>query len=110
MVIPTAVTRLIRNADPYSFFALFQMGFNFWDTVDDVAEQSGGEVVTSADDLRPAIQRMRKRYKRCFEKPPGKPGRRHRLDIELSPAARALHPEARILGRNGYVIPKETGK
>jgi len=118
MVLPTALTRLASDEDPFLTFALARMGFNFGDRAEEVARETGGEVVYAGDAgpvrkaadpnsaLRQMIRRMRRRYRLYYDMPPGKPGQRRRIEVDLSPAARVLHPDARIIGRKGYVIPK----
>jgi VWFA-related protein len=118
MVIPNAVTRISSNDNPYLTFALASLGFNLWDRIDDIAANTGGEMVYAENvgriprtpdpngALRQVVRRMRKRYKLYYDMPPGKPGHARHIEIELSPAAQALHPDARIVGRKGYVVPK----
>jgi hypothetical protein len=122
MVIPNALTRVTRDTNPahYTFLAGL---LNLYDFIDDVAEQTGGEVVYSASvgairvqdnpyavdpntSLRRVVRQMRRRYRLYYDMPAGKPGQRREIHIELSPDAQALHPGARIIGRKGYVIPK----
>ncbi len=118
LVIPDIVTRRTRDYNP-AYFALWaRLGVNLFDIIDDVAEDSGGEVVYAGDAgtihgdphpntaLRQMIQRMRRRYRLYYDMPAGRPGHRRQIQIDLSPAARALHPDARIISRKGYVIPK----
>jgi VWFA-related protein len=119
MVIPNTLTRITSDDNPFHFHALLMLGFNLWDSVDDIAEQTGGEVVYAEavgpihqtenpySTLRLVIRRMRRRYKLYYDMPPGKPGQSRRIDIALSPAAQTLHPDARIIGRRGYVIPRQ---
>jgi len=127
MVIPNALTRITHDNNPAHLAGLAQLGLSFgfsvFDFIDDVAEQTGGEVVYSASvgavrladnpyavnpntSLRQVVQQMRRRYRLYYDMPSGKPGQRRQIHIELSPSAQTQHPDARIIGRKGYVIPK----
>jgi VWFA-related protein len=79
------------------------------DYIEDVAAQTGGDVVR-ADPPGPAFRqmllRMRQRYSLYYAMPPGKPGQVRRVSVELSPAAKAHHPDATVLARKGYVVTK----
>jgi Ca-activated chloride channel homolog len=79
------------------------------DYIEDVAAQTGGDVVR-ADPPGPAFRemllRMRKRYSLYYPMPPGKPGQVRRVTVELSPAAKARHPDAAVLARKGYIVTK----
>jgi hypothetical protein len=117
-VIPTTLTKLTHDDNPYHAHALAMLGFRLFDYADDVAEQTGGEMVYAGDAgsvhrdpnpnlaLRGAVQRMRRRYKLYYDMPPGKPGQRRKIEVELSRAAQALHPDAKLFRRRGYVVPK----
>ena len=86
-----------------------------------VAAMTGGEMIYIEDAgplkqtrqpyraLQQTIERIRRRYRLYYDKPKANPGQRRRVQIGLSPAARRVHPEARIVARNGYVIPKAAG-
>jgi len=119
MVIPNAAAPLLRfdSLDIANLKKL--LGLSFDDFIEDVARQTGGEVVFAANmrpriratpnantALRQAIQRMRRQYRLYYDRPAGKPGQHHRVDIELSPTAQSAHPNARTIARKGYVIPK----
>jgi len=127
MVIPNVLTRITHDNNPAHFAALgglgYSFGFSMFDFIDDVVEQTGGEVVYSANagairkgdnpyaadpntSLRQVMRQMRRRYRLYYDMPPGKPGQRRQIQIQLSPHAQALHPDARIIGRKGYVMPK----
>lgn len=119
LVIPTTLTKLTHDDNPAHFDALTnKLGFNLFDYVDEVAEQTGGEMVYAGDAgsvrhdpnpnaaLRKMIQRMRKRYKLYYDMPPGRAGQRRRIDVELSAGAQKLYPDARVIRRRGYVVPK----
>jgi hypothetical protein len=105
-VIPNWLTKMTKDDNPFHFMLLLRMGFNFWDNVDDIAAKTGGEMVAAEDDIRPMIRRLRRRYRMYYDMPEGKAGQRRQISVALTPAARALHPDARILARQGYVMPK----
>jgi len=117
-VIPTTLTKITHDDNPFHAQALAMLGFSLFDYADDVADQTGGEMVYAGDAgsvhhdpnpnfaLRRAVQRMRRRYKLYYDMPPGKQGQRRRIEVELSPAAQALHPDAKLFRRRGYVVPK----
>jgi hypothetical protein len=48
----------------------------------------------------------RQRYKLYYDMPMGKPGQTRRVDVGLSASAAALYPDARIIARKGYIMPK----
>jgi VWFA-related protein len=118
VVIPNAAARFLRfdSLDIVQLKRFLHLSFD--DFVEDVAEKTGGEVVFTGNmpripatpnpnaALRQAIQRMRRQYRLYYDRPAGKPGQHHRVDIELSPSARSAHPDARMIARKGYVIPK----
>ena len=79
------------------------------DYIEDVAAQTGGDVVRAnppGPAFREMLLRMRKRYSLYYPIPPGKPGQVRRVTVELSPAAKSRHPDAAILARKGYVMAK----
>ncbi len=79
------------------------------DYIEDVAAQTGGDVVRADPPgaaFRQMLLRMRKRYSLYYAMPPGKPGQVRRVTVELSPAAKRRHPDAAVLARKGYVMPK----
>ena len=127
MVIPNAITRLMQDSNPANFNAVHQLGlafgFSAQDSVDEVAELTGGEVVYAATvgdirkednpyaanpsaSLREVMRQTRRRYRLYYDLPPGNPGQRRQIHVALGPAAQALHPGARIIGRKGYVMPQ----
>ena len=120
MVIPNVLTRITNDDNPFHIFKLLALGFNLSDYVDDVVRETGGEMVITADAnalhrtpnphfaLQQMLDRLRKRYRLYYDMPPGKPGETRRIALDLSPAARVLHPDAEAIGRKGYVIPKAT--
>ena len=124
MVIPNAAARFLRfdSLDIVNLKRFLpKIGFDFSldDFVEDVAAKTGGEVVFSGNmpripatpnpnaELRNTIREMRRQYRLYYDRPAGKPGQHHRIDIELSPAAQSAHPDARTIARKGYVMPKE---
>jgi hypothetical protein len=121
-VIPNRLTRFTHDDNPLHFRDLQLLGsvmkFSAFDSIEDIAWQTGGEVVYAADTgyaraapnpsaaLRQTIQRMRRRYKLYYNRPPGKPGQRRLIEVALSQTAAAHYPDARIVSRQGYVVPK----
>jgi VWFA-related protein len=120
VVIPTSWTRLIYDENPYHIWGMMNNPATFprFDYIDDVAAQTGGEMIYTEDagpmkqtrepyvSLRLAIEHMHRRYRLYYDLPDAKPGQRRRVQIELSPAARRLHPDARIIARKGYAVSK----
>jgi VWFA-related protein len=118
VVIPSSWTRLINDDNPYRIFGMISAGINRFDNVDDIADQTGGETLYTDDagpmkrtpepyiEVRRMIERMRRRYALYYDMPDAKPGERRRVAIELSAAARAAHPDARVIWQRGYVVPK----
>jgi VWFA-related protein len=117
MVIPNKAARILRF-DPLDVAVSHLDAIaNFDDFVEDVAQQTGGEVVFAEKmpriaatpnpnaALRQVIQRMRLRYRLFYDLPRGKPGQRRRVDVDLSQSARAEYPDARTIARKGYRIP-----
>jgi VWFA-related protein len=79
------------------------------DYIEDVAAQTGGDVVRAdapGQAFRQMLLRMRKRYSLYYAMPAGKPGQVRRVTVELSPAAKSRHPDATVLARKGYVMTK----
>ncbi len=102
IVIPNGLTRVTHDDNPMHFHSLLQLSYTIgFSLVDDVAE-----VVYPGTPLRPMIERMRKRYKLYYDRPSGKPGERRHVEVDLTVAARTLHPDARIVARKGYLSPK----
>jgi hypothetical protein len=77
------------------------------DYIEDVAAQTGGDVVR-ADPPGPAFRqmllRMRRRYSLYYPMPAGKPGQVRHVTVELSAAAKRRHPDASVLARKGYLM------
>ncbi len=77
------------------------------DYIDDVAAQTGGDVVRADPPgaaFRQMLLRMRKRYSLYYAMPPGKPGQVRRVTVELSPAAKRRYTDAVVLARKGYMM------
>lgn len=127
MVFPNVITRITHDANPMHFNAARQFalafGYSVADSVDEVVELTGGEAVYSATvgdirkednpyaanpdaSLREVMRQARRRYRLYYDLPEGRPGQSRQIHVELSAAAQALHPGARIIGRKGYVMPK----
>jgi len=89
-----------------------------YDFIDDVAAQTGGEMIYTKSvglvkqtpepyvSLQHALDHMRRRYRLYYDVPQARPGQRRRVQIELSPAARRLHPAAQVIAQKGYAVPK----
>lgn len=73
------------------------------------AEKTGGEVVNADDpgqSFGEMLRRLRKRYSLYYATPAGKPGTVRRVAVELTAPARRKYPDAQVLARKGYLIPK----
>jgi hypothetical protein len=115
LVIPTVLTKFTHDDNPSHFDALKMLGFSLFDYMDDVSEQTGGEVVYAGDAgslkhdpnpnaaLRRVVERMRKRYKLYYDMPPGHSGHGRHVEVELSAATALKYPDARVIQRHGYV-------
>src|SRR5579871_3530345 len=78
-----------------------------------VAAKTGGEVVNADNPghaFREMLHRIRKRYSIYYEMPPGVPGKSRTVSVELSEAVKGRYPDAWVLARKGYVIPKGEGQ
>src|SRR6185312_3830794 len=87
------------------------MGFSGFASEDmlGAAKKTGGEVVNADDPgntFREMIRRMRKRYSIYYAMPVDKPGSARQVSLELTPAAKSRYPNAEVLARKGYLIPK----
>jgi VWFA-related protein len=74
-----------------------------------VAAKTGGETVDADDPghtFREMMRRIRRRYSIYYAMPPGKSGSSRRVAVDLSPQGRNRYPDANVLARKGYVIPK----
>jgi VWFA-related protein len=77
-----------------------------------VAFRTGGEVVNADNPghaFREMLHRIRKRYSIYYEMPPGQAGKSRTVALELTDEAKSKHPEAHVLARKGYIIPKSGG-
>jgi hypothetical protein len=123
VVTPTSWTRLIYDSNPYHILGMMNSPklFPRDDYIDDVAANTGGEMIYVEDagpikqtrhpypSIQQSVEHMRRRYRLYYDMPQANPGERRHVQIELSPAARQLHPGARIIAPAGYVIPKTSG-
>jgi VWFA-related protein len=75
----------------------------------EVAAKTGGETVNADDPghaFREMLRSIRRRYSIYYAMPAGKAGSSRRVDVALSPQGRSRYPEAQVLARKGYVMPK----
>jgi hypothetical protein len=56
--------------------------------------------------FREMLRSIRRRYSLYYAMPAGKAGASRRVDVALSPQGRSRYPEAAVLARKGYVLPK----
>jgi hypothetical protein len=73
------------------------------------AAKTGGETVDADDPghtFREMLRAIRRRYSIYYSMPTGKPGSSRRVEVELSPQGKSRYPEATVLARKGYMIPK----
>jgi hypothetical protein len=119
MVIPNKAARILRF-DPLDIVVNHLSLFaDFDDFVEDVAQQTGGEVVFAEKlakiaatpnpnaALRQVIQRMRRRYRLFYDLPRGKPGQRRRPAVLRSSAGKARPAPARGCGSQS-IRPRRT--
>lgn len=108
MVIPSRLTRFTHDDNPLHFrdiqFLGHIMKFSAFDSVDELAAMTGAEIIYTA--LRQLMERMRQRYRLYYDRPAGRPGKVREIGVALSSTAQALHPDARIVARKGYVVPR----
>jgi hypothetical protein len=74
-----------------------------------VAQKTGGEAVNADDPghtFREMLRRMRKRYSIYYAMPVDKPGAARQVSVNLTAAAKSQYPDAEVLARKGYLIPK----
>jgi len=74
-----------------------------------VSAKTGGETVNADDPghtFREMLRRIRRRYSIYYAMPAGKPGSSRRVAVDLSPQGRSRYPDAQVLARKGYVMPK----
>jgi VWFA-related protein len=73
------------------------------------AQKTGGETVNADDPghtFREMLRRMRKRYSIYYAMPVDKPGVARQVTVELAAGAKSRYPNAEVLARKGYLIPK----
>jgi VWFA-related protein len=76
-----------------------------------IAVKTGGEAVDADDPghtFREMLRRIRKRYSIYYAMPAGKPGAARKVALDLSPQGRNRYPDAKVLARKGYLIPKSS--
>ena len=76
-----------------------------------VAAKTGGETVDANDPghaLREMLRSIRRRYSIYYAMPAGKAGSARKVDVAMSPQGHSRYPDAQVLARKGYVIPKGT--
>lgn len=86
-------------------------GFGAEEEMTGVAVKTGGETVNADDPghgFREMLRRIRRRYSVYYATPPGKPGTARKVSLDLSATARNRYPDAQVLARKGYVMPKPT--
>ena len=74
-----------------------------------VAAKTGGETVDADDPghaFREMLRRIRRRYSIYYAMPAGKTGSSRLVAVDLSPQGRSRYPDAQVLARKGYAIPK----
>ena len=74
-----------------------------------VALKTGGETVDADDPghtFRDMLRRIRRRYSIYYATPNGKAGSTRKVQLDLSATARNRYPDAQVLARKGYVMPK----
>lgn len=78
-----------------------------------VANKTGGETVDADDPghtFREMVRSIRRRYSLYYAMPSGKAGAARKVELSLSPQGRSRYPEAHVLARKGYVIPKASAQ
>ena len=73
-----------------------------------IAQKTGGDVIRTHEPgpgFQEAMRRIRARYSIYYALPPGRPGERRKIRVELAPQASKLHPKATIRARTGYTAP-----
>ncbi len=78
-----------------------------------VAAKTGGETVDADDPghaFREMLRSIRRRYSIYYAMPTGKPGSARKVDVALSPQGRSRYPDAQVLARKGYVMPKSAAQ
>jgi VWFA-related protein len=73
-----------------------------------VADQTGGDTIKADDPgaaFRDALHRIRLRYGLYYVMPPGDPGERRQVKVDLSADALSRYPAGGVRARKGYVVP-----
>lgn len=125
MVVPNRLTRFTHDDNPAHLRDLqmlgFLMKFGVFDSIDELAALTGGEVVYAESTgnaegsprpngaLREVMRHIRQRYKLYYDRPTGKAGQTRRVNVGLTASAAARYPDARIISRKGYIMPKGAG-
>jgi len=74
-----------------------------------IAAKTGGDTLNAGDPagaFREAMHRIRTRYSLYYAQPPGKPGERRAVHVELSADAAKRFPKSQVRARTGYIVPK----
>jgi VWFA-related protein len=104
VVIPNAET-ISRRLGPF--------GWQRMDSPDDInpmVDQTGGETIDASQDQNAfpdMLKRMRKRYTLYYAMPNAKPGEHRFVEVKLTDGVQRRFPQAYILARKGYIVPKE---
>jgi VWFA-related protein len=76
--------------------------------INGIVAKTGGEMIRSDDPagaFAEMIGRIRRRYCLYYRQPASAAGEERKIAVELTPEAKARHPEARVLARTGYIVP-----
>jgi Ca-activated chloride channel homolog len=76
--------------------------------VNGIVANTGGEMIRSDDPasaFSEMIGRIRRRYCLYYRQPPAQSGEERKVRVELSPGAKQRLPQARVLGKSGYIAP-----
>jgi VWFA-related protein len=90
------------NNVTHPYLMTFQVG------VKGITEKTGGDFIRSDDPgtaFQDSMRRIRTRYSLYYPLPEGKPGSKRTIHVELTEAAAARYPKARVRARTGYVMP-----
>ncbi len=73
----------------------------------DIVRGTGGDSIDTADaaaGLRETLHRLRLRYSLYYPLPHALLGEQRKIEVQLTPEAEALHPDAIVRARTGYVV------